>query len=100
MVDTFTISRTTLRRILTNAGLTESNISSIMSQIEKAHRHMNIISFGITIEKFGINKESIIKVFRSIGVDDITIHDIINMMDEERINAEAGKTYEISLDLS
>ncbi len=100
MEGTFTVTRNALRRILVTSGVSENNISIIMGQIEKGHRHMNIISFGSQLEKSGLAKGALSNVFRRLGLDDITIHSVLSMMDEERINAEAGKIYSITLDIS
>jgi hypothetical protein len=100
MERTFTVTRAFLRRVLVNSGLNENSIALIVSQMEKGHRHMNVISLGTLLEKGGLDKDRISKLFRRLGMDDITIHDVISMMDEERINAEAGKVYDITLDTS
>ncbi len=95
---TFTLLRVEMRRVLIASGLGERDISSILAQMEKAHRHMNIIAFASLLEKAGLGKEKISNVFRRFGMDDIAIHKVIDMIDSYKINAETGRLYEVRLD--
>lgn len=96
---TFTLLRVELRRILVASGLPEKEISGILSQLEKSHRHMSIIAFAALLEKAGLNNEHISNIFRRFGMDDITIHEVIDMIDSYKINAETGRLYEVRLDV-
>ncbi len=96
--ETFTISRIELRRVLVLFGVTEKDIASILSSMEKSHRHVNVITFAAVLEKAGLSKEKVENIFRRIGMNDITIHDTMNMIDEQRISAETGRVYAIDLE--
>ncbi|MFI5412933.1 MAG: hypothetical protein ACHQX1_03505, partial [Candidatus Micrarchaeales archaeon] len=58
-LETFIISRQELRRLLIAFGVSERNIESLLSGMEKAHRHVNVITFAGLLEKTGIDREKI-----------------------------------------
>ncbi len=95
---TFTLLRVEMRRMLVAAGLNEHDIGAILAQIEKSHRHMSIVAFAALLEKSGLNKEKISNVFRRFGMDDIAIHEVMDIIDSYKINAETGRLYEVRLD--
>lgn len=98
--NTFSINRLDLRRVLLNLGLSEKNIASLFSMMEKSHRHINAITLASTFEKMGITRDRIKNVFRRFGMSDTRIHRIMNQIDEQRIINETGKLYEATLDNS
>jgi len=96
--ETFTIARPELRRILIAFGVGEKDIEAIFSALEKAHRHINVIGFVALLEKAGLDKEKQANVFRRFGMDDLTIQNVINVADEQKIIAETGRLFEVSVD--
>ncbi|MCL4381807.1 hypothetical protein M1614_02410 [Candidatus Marsarchaeota archaeon] len=97
--NTFTISRIELRRILTSYKVPEKNITSLIVSMEKAHRHINIIMFASLLEKAGMKHDKISNIFRRIGMDDVSINKAMNIIDEEKISSEAGRIYNVTLDM-
>lgn len=95
---TFMLSRVELRRMLVASGVTERDIAAIVSQIEKAHMHVNVISFAALLEKSGMNNERITNIFRRLGMGDIEIRKVMDMIDSYKINAETGRLYDVTLD--
>jgi Ca2+-binding EF-hand superfamily protein len=98
--ETFTISRAELRRILTNFGVTEKNLTALFNSMEKAHRHINIIAFVSMLEKAGMDRDETGNIFRRLNMDDVTIKRAFDMVDEEKINSETGRLYDASVDIS
>jgi hypothetical protein len=99
-IDTFTISRNDLRKVLVNMGMSDKNVISLFGVLDKAHKHANAISFVTMLERMGMNREKSTRILRRIGLDDITIEDVMNMVDESKINAEIGRIYEATVDFS
>lgn len=95
---TYTISRQELRHVLVAFGLDEKELASLLSGMEKAHRHVNIISFISMLEKTGLGRESITNVLRRLGLDDLTISDAMSSVDEQRIIARTGRVYDATID--
>ncbi|MCL5412711.1 MAG: hypothetical protein M1474_03675 [Candidatus Marsarchaeota archaeon] len=96
--ETFTVSRADIRRILVVSGVSEKNIASLFSSMEKAHRHINIIAFASLLEKAGVDRDKMTNVFRRIGMDDVTIRRTFDMVDEERISSETGRIYDATIE--
>lgn len=94
---TFTVSRQSMEHMLSFLGLSEATIQNILSQINKQHRHINAVSFADLLEKNGLKANQVKNLFRRIGMDDITITNVFNALDEERINKEYGKLVEIKI---
>lgn len=100
MSETYTIRREELRRILVAFKVNEKSIAKLISDMEKSHRHMNIIAFASMLEKLDINRRTMSMIFRRLGMDEITVNKVFNMVDEEKMLAESGRLYDATLDLS
>jgi SOS response regulatory protein OraA/RecX len=96
-MDTFTISRQELRRILVAFNVSEKNIEQLFSSMEKAHRHINAIVFSSLLEKAGLDKDRTSNVLRRLGMDDIAIRKVLETADEQRIITETGRLFEAAL---
>lgn len=96
---TFSLPRIELRKILIAYGVSERDISTIVSQIERAHMHMNVISFASLLEKAGLSNYKVTNIFRRIGMKDMDIRRVMDMIDSYRINAETGRLYDVTLDM-
>ncbi len=98
--NTFTVQRTVLRRILTAMHVDNKGIEALLSTMEKSHRHFNLAAFVSQLEKMGLERDQIANVLRRIGMDDITIASVFEMVDMQKISAEAGRVYNVTLDFS
>lgn len=97
-LETFTISRQELRRILIAFGVSEKNIEGMFSSMEKLHRHINVIVFAGLLEKSGLERDKEINVLRRLGIDDLTIRKILNLADEQKVLAETGRLFNVSVE--
>jgi SOS response regulatory protein OraA/RecX len=97
-LETFVISRSELRRLLIAFGVSEKNIESLLTGMEKAHRHVNVITFAGLLEKTGLDHEKISNALRRLGIDDLAIRTILNAMDEQKIVAETGRLFNAVVD--
>lgn len=95
---TFTISRVEIRHMMLSFKVSEKNIQSALSLMEKSHRHINIISFISMLEGYGLDKDQITQLLRRIGLDDIKIGEAMEMVDEHKITSEAGRLFYATLD--
>ncbi|MGI0100543.1 MAG: hypothetical protein ACREBH_02385 [Candidatus Micrarchaeaceae archaeon] len=98
--DTFIISRPELRQVLIALGIKERDIGNLITAMDKAHRHTNIIVFVNLLEKLGIDRDKVSNVLRRMGMDDVTITNAFRMVDESKISAETGRLYDASIDFS
>lgn len=97
-LETFVISRQELKRILLAFNMNEKNIESLLTNMEKAHRHVNVITFTGLLEKANLDREKISNVLRRLGIDDLTIRNILNVMDEQKIVAETGRLFNANIE--
>ncbi len=98
MGQSFTVNRIELKRMLTVLGVAERSADEMLAQLNKMHRHANAVVFAGMLQKIGLKGDDISNMFRRIGVDDITIANVLNNLDEERIKNAYGKVVEISVD--
>jgi hypothetical protein len=66
--------------------------------MEKSHRHINALALAAAMEKGGIDRDKSANILRRLGMDDLTINDVFETLDEERVSAETGRIYEATLD--
>ncbi|MGC8669654.1 MAG: hypothetical protein ACP5TL_00685 [Candidatus Micrarchaeia archaeon] len=97
---TYIVQRTTIRRILIAMHVDEKSIGVLLSEMEKNHRHINAITLVSQLEKIGIEREQISNILRRIGFDDLTIAEVFEMTDVQKISAEIGRVYSIEVDFS
>lgn len=95
---TFTISRIELKRMLTTLGVSERKIDELTAELNKMRRHANAVTFAGMLQKAGLKAEDAANVLRRIGIDDITINNIFNTLEEERIKSAYGKVVDLVLD--
>jgi hypothetical protein len=98
--ETFVISRPELRKMLVGFGVPEKNIETTFALMDRAHKHVNAIVFAGLLEKANIDRDSIVNIFRRLGMDDVSIANILDSADEAKIIAETGKMFEVNLDFS
>ncbi len=75
-------------------------MAKLFSDMEKAHRHVNAITFAGMLEKINLKRDAIINVLRRLGMDDVTIKETINGMDEQKLLAESGRIFEATVSFS
>jgi hypothetical protein len=85
--------------MLSSFKVSEKNIQTLLNSMEKMHRHINVISVISLVESYGLNKDQITQLLRRIGIDDTTIAEAIEMLDEHKIVSEGGRLYYATLDI-
>lgn len=98
MQGTFTISKINIKKMLATFGVGENAVNNLLSSMNKLNRNVNVISFVGMLEKIGLKQNEISNILRRIGIDDITIRDILNTFDEEKIESTFGKVVELRVE--
>ncbi len=98
MANTFVINRIKLEQILAAFKVSTKNIDDMLNQINKTHRHINALAFVSMLRRYGVRPVDASNILRRIGVDDVTITDIFNMLDEQNISETYGKVVELNVD--
>ena len=98
MANTYVVNRIRLEQILSSFKVSTKNIDEMLNQINKTHRHINGIAFVSMLHRYGVKPSDVSNILRRIGIDDVTITDIFNKLDEQNINETYGKVVELSVD--
>ncbi len=91
------VKRIELKRMLTVLGVSERSIDGFLAELNKMHKHANVVAFSGMLQKMGLRNDDIANVLRRVGLDDIAISNTFNMLDEEKIKSAYGRVVEISL---
>jgi len=78
------------RRRLRSYGLSDDKIEEVSKLFEKSNRHIDVISFVILLERYGIARRNIGDFLKDAGIDDITMINIFGKVDLKK-NELGGK---------
>jgi hypothetical protein len=98
MAGTFAINRIDLKRMLTNLGVNDSTVEGFLASLNKMHKHVNAIAFVGMLQKIGLKQKDISNLLRRVGIDDVTITEIFNSLDEEKIRSTFGRIVELKVE--
>jgi hypothetical protein len=82
------------RRKLRQYGLTDERIEETSKMFEKKNRHLDVISFAILLERYGIDRRNVGDFLKDAGLDDITIINIFGKVDARK--SESGGAKDLS----
>lgn len=81
MPKTISFPKEELRKKLRQYGLNEERLEEISRLFEKKNRHLDVVSFTILLERFGLARKNIATFLKDINVDDSTIINIFTKAD-------------------
>jgi len=81
MPRSISFKREELRTKLREFGLSEERVQEITQLFDKKNRHMDVISFVILLERYGVERREITAFLKDLGVDDATIINIFTKAD-------------------
>lgn len=84
--------------MLTSFGISDGAAEGVMTAINKTHKHINAVAFVDMLEKLGLKQYDVNNILRRIGIDDATIAEIFNVLDEERIQSTFGKVVKLEVE--
>ncbi|MBD3397675.1 DUF87 domain-containing protein [Candidatus Micrarchaeota archaeon] len=73
-----------LKRRLREFGLGDARIEEIVRLFDQKSRHMDIASFIILLERFGVERSNITMFLKEIGIEDTTIINIFTLADKRK----------------
>ncbi len=98
MAGTFAINKIELERILSSFKVSEKNVESILAQLDRMHKHVNVIMFTGMLQNVGLKRNDIVNMLRRAGIDDVTISNIFDVLEEEKIKNTFGKLMELRVE--
>ena len=85
MAKTLFFTKDELRKRLRLFGLDEVKVSEISTAFDKKNYHIDVVSFVIMIERYGIQRSDISSFLHDIGVDESTLINIFSKADFTRL---------------
>lgn len=97
-ISTFALGRMEIRHILVSFNVSDKNIENLLGNLEKARRHINVVTFIAMLDRIGLDRDKVTEVLRRFGIDDVTISRSMEAVDENRIMSETGRIYSVSIE--
>jgi hypothetical protein len=98
MAQNVAVEREEMRRRLRLQGLNESQIQEVSSLFDKKNRHMDIVSFIILLQRYGLARNRITSLLKDFGISDTTIINIFIKADFKIHSATNRNIIDIILD--
>lgn len=86
------------RRKLRQYGVSDDKIEQFTRVFEKGNRHMDVVSFVISLERTGIARRNISDFLKDAGVDDVTIINIFGKVDLRKSGGIARQMSQVVLE--
>ncbi len=84
MARSVSFKKDNLRIRLREFGLGEARIEEIVRLFDQKSRHMDIVSFIILLERFGVERSNITMFLKEVRIEDTTIINIFTMADKRK----------------
>ena len=84
-----------LRVKLKGLGLNDNQLEEMSALFDQKSRHMDVISFVTTVERFGIQRDGVYSFLRSAGIDDSTLITIFSRADLKKAGLDEDKVQEV-----
>jgi hypothetical protein len=99
MAGTFIINKIELKRILNSFGVNIKSVENMLGALDKMHKNVNAIAFAKMLFGVGLKESQVETILRRIGIDDLSISDIFDSIDEDKIHQSFGRVVELNVDL-
>jgi hypothetical protein len=85
MAKTLFFEKEDLRKKLRMFGLDEVRVAEISGTFDKHNRHIDVVSFVIMLERYGVQRSDISSFLHDIGVEESTLINIFSKADFARL---------------
>lgn len=86
-----------LRRRLRSFRLDELRVAEITTVFDKNNRHIDVISFVIMLERYGVQRSEISSFLHDIGVDESTLINVFSKADFTRLGVSNREVTQVVL---
>jgi len=97
MAKTLFFTKDELRRRLRAFRLDELRVADITSTFDKNNRHIDVISFVIMLERYGVQRTEISGFLHDIGVDESSIINVFSKADFTRLGVSNREITQVVL---
>jgi hypothetical protein len=97
MARTLFFPKEELRRRLRSFRLDELRVTEITSVFDKNNRHIDVISFVIMLERYGVQRGEISSFLHDIGLDESTLINVFSKADFTRLGVSNREITQVVL---
>ncbi|VVC01366.1 Uncharacterised protein [uncultured archaeon] len=85
MAKTLFFSKEDMSRKLRMFGMDELRITEVCTAFDKNNRHIDVVSFVIMLERYGIQRTDISSLLHDLGIDESTLINVFSKADFTRL---------------
>jgi len=85
MAKTLFFTKEDLRRRMRMYGLDEVRVAEISTVFDKNNRHIDVVSFVIMLERYGVQRADISSFLHDTGLDESTLINVFSKADFTRL---------------
>lgn len=97
MAKTLFFAKEELRKRLRLFGLDERRVAEITALFDRNNRHIEVVSFVIMLERYGVTRSELSSFLHDIGVDESTLINIFSKADFTRLGASSREITQVAL---
>ena len=97
MAQTLFFTKEELRRKLRAYGLEEVRVAEIAGVFDKNNRHIDVVSFVIMLERYGVPRADISSFLHDIGVEESTLINVFSKADFTRLGMSNREVTQVVL---
>ncbi|MCX6770051.1 MAG: hypothetical protein NT051_05240 [Candidatus Micrarchaeota archaeon] len=97
MAKTMFFAKEEIRKRMRMFGLDEMRVAEITAIFDRNNRHMDVVSFVIMLERYGVQRVDISSFHHDLGVDESTTIDIFSKADFTRLGAGSREITQVVL---
>jgi len=95
MPQSFQFEKPALRLKLKDLGLSDTQLEEMMSLFDQKSRHVDVITFATSVERFGIPRDRLYAFLKTVGADDPTLINVFSRADLKKAGLDEGKIQEV-----
>ena len=97
MAKTLFFAKEDLRKRLRTFNLDEMRVADITALFDKNNRHIDVVSFVIMLERYGVQRTDISSFLHDIGVEESSLINIFSKADFTRLGASSREITQVVL---
>ncbi len=95
MAQSFQFDKQLLRLKLKDLGLSDTQLEEMMALFDQKSKHVDIISFAVAVERFGIPRERLYAFLKQAGADDPALINVFSRVDLKKAGLDESRIQEV-----
>jgi len=97
MAKSCTFEKSELRKRLKLFGLSDAHLEEVVSLFDKKNKRMDVVTFVLTLEKFGASRAQISNFLEDLGIEKTVLITIFSKTDSKKAGVDDKKIQEVIL---